>query len=683
MSAQSETAVVGCLFDVSRPMREAFEASSCEESVSKRLDIILDAALKLARTEYQNNAQALIFVGVFGLKFQDTSPQVVDLCSVLEALFEDGEESKTGHKLLIDLLNVNNLTLISKYIGQGLTDLEVRVIYVHLKRHLNLLTEFTNGVDQAAAYNAPEKAEALANANHRVGYPFLGPLSRFFTFIREHGIPKEWLLDSASLNPRPVSNVLNVLQRLQVYRKEMKAIIFKYAMRQCMYGDTPMNDALERSLEVFQKHPDAGQRVLILVSNGNPTDGDPLPIARRLWENDVKLASVYLTSDKRVPRRHLYDREDSSWSQGQRTLFRLASKVPLAMHPVSMLSSNGWQIPSSGECALYATVCSTDLMDKLHSLLLSASPRPAKSSRFCRKPMDQGCNKTCYAHATAAGVHLAFARHSGRRASFPSAKEILEKVLEEFPPDVGQTIENVLKKISEWYHPFQARQVDVEKARQAVLQRRPVIATFCLSRSGWRTFRNFFKDPKTRDKVLTSAHMAPHRKTDATSWHVVVMTDCGRQSMTFLNSWGKNWGDNGSFSIEDHTVLGVDSRPEMRYYEIFWLEGALSEDQRQVYYARTEKLLRSHAARHPSILELEVQCPLCQHISRIADFTGTVRQIACPHCQGSFAPELYYFLKALYSRAGIDGADYAADVTAKEPLSSVSKDRRLPFGLKG
>ena len=42
------------------------------------------------------------------------------------------------------------------------------------------------------------------------------------------------------------------------------------------YGSTPMRDTLSRSLAAFRKHPIAEKRVLVLVSDGFSTDGDPL-----------------------------------------------------------------------------------------------------------------------------------------------------------------------------------------------------------------------------------------------------------------------------------------------------------------------------------------------------------------------------------------------------------------------
>ena len=64
-----------------------------------------------------------------------------------------------------------------------------------------------------------------------------------------------------------------------------------------MYGKTPMRDALHQSLAVFHKYPSAKQRTLLLVSDGNSTDGNPQPVADDLKQKQVTIVTVYLTGD--------------------------------------------------------------------------------------------------------------------------------------------------------------------------------------------------------------------------------------------------------------------------------------------------------------------------------------------------------------------------------------------------
>jgi hypothetical protein len=87
MSNTSMMAVIGCLIDVSKSIRKAFEARDPTESATERFEAVLYAALIIAQIEYQHDPNVLMFVGAFGLK--DKYPQWVDLCSVVEAIVGD------------------------------------------------------------------------------------------------------------------------------------------------------------------------------------------------------------------------------------------------------------------------------------------------------------------------------------------------------------------------------------------------------------------------------------------------------------------------------------------------------------------------------------------------------------------------------------------------------------------
>ncbi|KAM0417077.1 hypothetical protein ACHAPT_012915 [Fusarium lateritium] len=278
-------------------------------------------------------------------------------------------------------------------------------------------------------------------------------------------------------------------------------------------------------------------------------------------------------------------------------------------------------------------------------------------------PSNQGRSPTCYAHAIAAVVHMALLRIVGREGGCPSIREIREWILHEdnFPApeegtDEGWRVEDVLNAISEQYPPLRFQRVDEDGARQAVLHRRPVLATFFLSTEGWRTFSSHFENDATCTSVLTYDEMEPHRdKEPDEAGHAVVLTGCDPVSLTFLNSWGKDWGNNGSFSIENPSVLELDgeSKTQMGFYDVYWLESDLTDDEREAYKAKVDEKLRSHSSEYPSIFELDTRCPLCLEIAPIREFSGNIRQATCPRCCKSFHPEPGHLVQALYAQAGL------------------------------
>lgn len=117
-------------------------------------------------------------------------------------------------------------------------------------------------------------------------------------------------------------------------------------------------------------------------------------------------------------------------------------------------------------------------------------------------------------------------------------------------------------------------------------------------------------------------------------------------SLTFLNSWGSSWGNEGSFSIEDHTVLELDKYP-VRFYDVMWFEKDLTEEELQAYSDKVDEELRCHATQSPSVLELEARCPNCKNNVALVEFQGSVRRVKCPHCTYSFKLEASHLMETL------------------------------------
>ncbi|EFQ32890.1 uncharacterized protein GLRG_08034 [Colletotrichum graminicola M1.001] len=86
--------------------------------------------------------------------------------------------------------------------------------------------------------------------------------------------------------------------------------------------------------------------------------------------------------------------------------------------------------------------------------------------------------------------------------------------------------------------------------------------------------------------------MTEDRSLPSGGGHAVVLVDCKPNCLTFLNSWGKTWGNNGSFSVEDHTVLEVDGIP-MRFYDVYWLQSDLAPAELRAYNAEVDAVTAS------------------------------------------------------------------------------------------
>ncbi|KAK1521556.1 hypothetical protein CABS01_16553 [Colletotrichum abscissum] len=443
MTDASPSTIVGCLLDVSASMREALETDGSDERANDRLSAVLVAALKLAQSQNHHNSEALIFVSVFGLDNNNKEhPKAIDLCEAADALLRLAADPRSGHDL-IDRAKEKGVPDIAKYIQREFLDGQARIIYAYLTRHPSEVDEFM---------------EALALAR---------------------GFFSRWVKDFSIIKPRPVGEVIRLLARLQ---ERTNDVAWLKKLRESMYGQTPMQHALGFSLEIFKRHPEIKDRVLIVISDGFSTDGDLMPVARSLQQANVSIASIYLTSNQAAAERFLHYQPAKGWHHGQRVLFDMASRVAGVAHPIPALASMGWSIPSAGEIALHATVSTSVALNEICSLLLSARFGSAnllldlvgrfeldeyindENIRGCQNPSNQGQEPTCYAHAAAAVICMAMSRISGRKGGYDDIETVRQRILEVYPTGPnGRNARDVLEDATSWYR-LRVLEVDEDAA---------------------------------------------------------------------------------------------------------------------------------------------------------------------------------------------------------------------------
>ncbi|KAL3461818.1 hypothetical protein BJX64DRAFT_299995 [Aspergillus heterothallicus] len=656
-----EPRLIGCLLDVSGSMRKALEAGGPEawgadiDRRNDRLHAILRAALKLARAEWENDENSLVFVGLFGLDTGKGCPSSVDLGSVVEALLRVQEGSGTGHDRLIELANRSELGHVSEYIRNNLSSNTAALVHDYLRIHPERISEFVEAIptreqlDNMKRTTAGVGGSTGAFAGGVVG-SFIAPGIGTAAGAALGGFVGG--LGSTAINDKIVESSEGLILANRIAGEWFREFT--------LFAPRPAKDV---SLEAFRTRLDIPEHLLVLISDGISTDGDPVPHALRLKEAQVTIATLYLTDDKDIPER-------------QQALFNIARTLSVTTRPIPVLISVGWEVPSSGEASLYASVCSSTAMDEFCSLLMSERlgntdalldvigridlDKVINDSHVvtCNNPSNQEGELTCYAHAIAAVAHMALCRIVRKDGKLvDSIATIRGRIETAFPANEnGGPTEKALQQACEWYN-LKYRRVDERGARQAVFRRRPVLATFRLSHEGWKTFYTYFENPSTMGKVLRKAIMNPHRfDFDDAGGHAVVLYACNPHSLSFLNSWGNAWGNNGTFSIENASTLernGPPRQTQMRFYDVFWYEHTLPLEDRQAYRDKADRDFLTGTMQHPAILDLEATCPLCEHSSFLGDFTGTLRSAICPHCEGSFAPEPGYLMQALYARAGL------------------------------
>jgi hypothetical protein len=246
------------------------------------------------------------------------------------------------------------------------------------------------------------------------------------------------------------------------------------------------------------------------------------------------------------------------------------------------------------------------------------------------KAKNQQC-ETCYANASAAVLHLAMQRILGREGGYPSFDKLKDEMIQAYGIHGANTSE-VLRNICPKYR-LHSSEVCIKGAMNAIVRKRPVVTRFRLTDGEWGDFENFYE--KNPTGILTKNEIdirkRPASPLPETSGHAVVLTSYNSRCLTFMNSWGQNWGDNGFFRVENAEVL------QLEFFDVYWTLDDLTEGEKEYYDKHgsdvAAKLMRSLKG----LQEAKYTCQDCKESSLVTEFAGTLSRVQCPKCLQKFS----------------------------------------------
>lgn len=456
-------------------------------------------------------------------------------------------------------------------------------------------------------------------------------------------------------SPKSIINII-----LNLYKKaptNFATIIFN-CIKNILSRNSPLIDvALELAYKTInaQRYFDKN---LVIISNGfNQYQKDPCDIIN-LHKNEVTIIGFYI-SKKIIYRpkynsKQLYFNCPTNIEKNAKKFFEMCSTVRINFSTIQLLENQGWKIPSSGFCKLFFYINDFNLINEFLSIakdiiknndvLRNVIGTNIMQKYICNninsfKATNQGQLGICWAHACATVIHMSIARIMGRE--LPDFFDIRKVLLEKFGQN-GQNVKKVLDNILYTKYKLQYNIVNEEQARKAILYLRPCIATFHLSALQWYNFSSFFRHNRTgtlTEDIINAQKKVPPE--EESGGHAVVLIDFGDGFLTFLNSWGENWGDNGKFRIKNSSVLG-----KINYYDIFWTENDLTNDEKEAWNNRTtvemKNLIWNYITKYPKI---KIKCPHCESISEPKNFHINGRNCICPICNSDFALTIEFFAK--------------------------------------
>lgn len=117
-------------------------------------------------------------------------------------------------------------------------------------------------------------------------------------------------------------------------------------MEPLIYGGTPMRAAAgEIAARLKREHPAGAERqVLLVISDGEPTDGSPIGAFEGIRSSGVNVISCFVTDADLVDPRVLWREPQPGWSAGARLMWDVASPIDEAGPFAKFLLDQGWQI---------------------------------------------------------------------------------------------------------------------------------------------------------------------------------------------------------------------------------------------------------------------------------------------------------------------------------------------------
>ena len=532
----------GVLVDVSVSMKKAVTAnydirSGLTDENVKRFHRIVTSLNKIVTdivTTYDR--KDLIFVSAFGLNASKCEgTDTCDFVSTLEnvtRLQEINERRTTsekqylhdGHKILIEFAKRKNAPHAEPWIKDKLWPREAGILWEALKdddllaeKFLGLIPHESLGTHSfvirslllfSRFYASALALQKIKNAvdSHKASTLARDTIKK--TICEETELVNT-LQKIQKPKPRLAKDVLSILNTILQGNKESSSSRVCKAIDSVssyIFGETSMVTALKEAKEIFDSHADINQKVLFVFSGGVATDGNPIDIAQELKSSNVTIVTCYLTSDSIPEPEGLVDTEDPSWCKCARDLYHMSSAMPNTSIPITYLIDYGWKLPLSGESRLFVQANSLDVADKLckvavSQLMPNTDPLidllgKVSLATYIKQSNDdfqaqQQIGATCYANAIAAVFHLAMRRICNREGGIPEFETIRDRITQAFGKEAANT-EAVIEKVHKEYR-LEYCKVDEKGARQAINERRPVIARFSWKGNQEEMFKRFYK----------------------------------------------------------------------------------------------------------------------------------------------------------------------------------------------
>ena len=183
----------------------------------------------------------------------------------------------------------------------------------------------------------------------------------------------------------------------------------------------------------------------------------------------------------------------------------------------------------------------------------------------------------CWVYSLSEIIYMANARKYKRKLE--NFNEIYDGIVKDYGKTgkTNEEMEKIMRKILPSYG-LSFEKVENEEILKDYIKRGiKCIATFNLNKKEWENFSDYFKT-KEENKLLTKEILEKPNNNienpDKITGHSVILTDIDDDNnYIFVNSWGKNWGNEGKFKSKKNCL-------KLTFYAVYYTIDSLTQEEK-------------------------------------------------------------------------------------------------------
>ena len=314
---------------------------------------------------------------------------------------------------------------------------------------------------------------------------------------------------------------------------------------------------------------------IIIISDGVSKQdfGDVKDLLFQAQKMNISIATLLLSKDKNIKNK-FYNEFPNHLNPSIQGLFNISSKVSYKNPFARYFIKEDYDFPKSGEAKLLLETNFEELTGtnslanninniNLEGINIKIGDLNYESFinfnfKFLAKNQIFG---TCWANACAGAMSLTDKRILGKNFdSFQSNRENIIRFASKKNRDGGKFDSPKVKSFFEDKR-IHINKVNEDEAKIALQKGRFILCSFWLIEKQWDNFYNFYPqnptgilDKNTIDSGCLEATSEGREEQISESGHAVLLIEAKDNYLRFLNSWGVNWAERGTYKIQNSDV---------------------------------------------------------------------------------------------------------------------------------